>query len=142
MRSGETLRCRSRVMLVPGERPALLLPAGLRPLLLERPPAPMPSVRVRADCRLLMRNSSSLRPASARASSASVAASRPWASLSCSCVCAAESAATCARRARLRASSCSFFSPPRASCSCADSSRSQPCQLLSCSASLRCRTAS
>lgn len=58
-----------------------LLP-GLRPLQ-ALPLAPMPSVRVRADWRPLSRNSRSLLAASARVSSASVAVSRPCASLSC-----------------------------------------------------------
>lgn len=72
---------------VPGE---VELPPGLRP----RPPrplAPMPSVLVKADWRLLRRNSRSLLEASARVNSASVAARRPWASLSCRLEWAAES---------------------------------------------------
>lgn len=105
------------------------LPLGLLPqLALLRPPAPMPSVRVSADCRLPRRNSSSLRPASDRASSASVAARRPWASLSCRLDRVRESWAVWARRDRFLASSWSFFSQPRASCSWAVSSLSQPRQ--------------
>lgn len=117
-RKGEMLWWRD---ILPGEAE---LPPGLLPLL-ALPLAPIPSVRVSADWRLLRRNSRSLLEASARVSSASVALSLPCASLSCRLSWAAESCAVCARSDRFLASSWSFFSQPRASCSWDVSSRSQ-----------------
>ncbi len=102
------------------------------------PPAAAPPTGPDAQCpreRRLQTAQSELQiPAapSARDSSASVAARRPCASLSCSCVCADASQADWARTERLRASSWSFFSQPRASCSCDANSRSRLCQHSRC----------
>lgn len=113
LRRGDTLRRRGITTEISDEWAE---PAGLRPRK-PRPLAPIPSVRLSADCKLASRNSRSRRAASDRVNSASVALRRPCASLSCSCICADASTPACARKFRFLNSSCSFFSEPRTSCS-------------------------